>query len=52
MPAKSAASHYRRMFICAGYGTLAAAFVVVVVIPFLHRRGDDSCRDCGSESGN
>ena len=36
MPANSAATRYRRMFIGAGYGGIAVAFVVLCVIPYVH----------------
>ena len=36
MPANSAATRYRRMFIGTGYGAIAGAFVLLCVIPYVH----------------
>jgi Tfp pilus assembly protein PilO len=36
MPANSAATRYRRMFIGAGYGAIAGAFALLCVVPYVH----------------
>ena len=37
MPANSAATRYRRMFIVSGYGIIAGAFVLLCVLPYVHQ---------------
>ncbi|MGN6371111.1 MAG: type 4a pilus biogenesis protein PilO [Phycisphaerae bacterium] len=35
MPANSAATRYRRMMICGGYGAIAVAFVLLCAVPYV-----------------